>query len=95
MKDISVEELEDTMKLVIKSDAVDIILKLAITNCWNERLRRFEVLEKENKNLRCCGNCVNHKQGHITGCSYKKGMSSNEYCDLWQSDGLMREERSK
>ena len=50
MKDMSFEELEYGMKLVIESDAVDLIGKMAITNTWNELLRRFE-------DLKCCGNC--------------------------------------
>lgn len=52
MKDMSVEELEYGMKLVIESDAVDLIGKMAITNTWNELLRRFEELENSNKELR-------------------------------------------
>ena len=52
MKDMSMEELEYGMKLIINSDAVDLIGKMAITNTWNELLRRYEVLEKSNKELR-------------------------------------------
>ena len=52
MKDMSVEGLEEGMKLVINSDAVDLIGKMAITNTWNELLRRFEALEKSNNELR-------------------------------------------
>ena len=47
MRNMSVEELEEGMKLVINSDAVDLIGKMAITNTWNELLRRYEALEKE------------------------------------------------
>jgi hypothetical protein len=71
----------------------DMTVKELIVKCgvgWNdfkaELLRRFE-------DSKCCGNCKSHKQGHITGCSYKNGMSSNEYCLSWQTDGLTRAER--
>lgn len=101
MKDMTVEELEHGMKLVINSDCVDLILKLAITNCWNELLRRFEVLEKENKNLRCCGNCSKiHKydcakrtEEVLQHCTAYQYPHENNYCDSWQSDGLTRAER--
>lgn len=47
MKDMSVEELEEGIKAVIKSDDVGVLSKLGITNCWNELLRRFEELERQ------------------------------------------------
>jgi hypothetical protein len=49
MKDMSLEELEEGVNAVIKSDDLGFLSKLAITNAWNELLRRFEALEKELK----------------------------------------------
>ena len=89
MKDMSLEELEYGMKLVIESDAVDLIGKMAITNTWNELLRRFE-------DLKCCGNCGG---GYTTSedrhfCArYLKLTKASCYCSSWQSDGLTRAER--
>ncbi|MEN6412906.1 MAG: hypothetical protein ABFC84_09125 [Veillonellales bacterium] len=87
MKDMSVEELEHGMKLVINSDAVDLIGKMAITNCWNELLRRFE-------DSKCCGNCKAESQS----CYAVKGTiiikhPKSHYCDKYEYDGLSREER--
>jgi len=78
MKDMTVEELIE----YICDDAIAVDLP----EYPAELLRRYE-------DSKCCGNCKSHKQGHITGCSYKNGMSSNEYCLSWQTDGLTRAER--
>jgi len=78
MKDKTVQEL-----LHIMSQS---LFDADLINADAELLRRFE-------DMKCCGNCKSHKQGHITGCSYKNGMSSNEYCLSWQTDGLTRAER--
>ena len=74
-----------------------------------EILRRFAELEKYNtkllnedirvnnelnaarkmaRDLECCGNCGKHYKDCHNELSY-------EFCDKWQADGLMREERSK
>ena len=105
MKDMSVEELEYGMKLVINSDAVDLIGKMAITNTWNELLRRYEELEKEIESWRGSRDGVLQ---HIDEMAYEieslkccgncdgykcTGKSMGSYCPQWQSDGLTREER--
>ena len=92
MRNMSVEELEHGMKLVINSDAVDLIGKMAITNCWNELLRRFEA-------MKCCGNCQwsisrNCKDWQrYRDCGSYPALDS--YCDKWQYDGLTRAERER
>ena len=84
MKYITVEELIDS---IINDDG----------GYWRrivkaELLRRFDVLGKENESLMCCGNCKKHKQGYTTGCSFN-GMSSSDYCQDYQTDGLTRADR--
>ena len=93
MKDMSVEELLDD--LCFYADLADEHYKIQ-----DELLRRFEELEKENKNLRCCGNCSKiHKydcakrtEEVLQHCTAYQYPHENNYCDSWQSDGLTREE---
>jgi hypothetical protein len=89
-KELKALKLAHAVEKQIMQDNFDKCKAVAELRQW-----RCDQADKAMEDLKCCGNCVNHKQGQITGCSYKKGMSSNEYCDKWQTDGLNRGEREK
>ena len=44
-------------------------------------------------NLRCCGNCKHYTPRG--DCLSKHGYNPHYYCDMWQPDGLTRDERIK
>lgn len=77
MKDKSINQLLD----IVRAD--DTYL-----HAGDEILRRFAELERENENLKCCGNCK-----EMNTCSFKLGGSSdvvlnppaNFKCDEWES----------
>jgi hypothetical protein len=83
MKEMSVEELID--------ESFDLVILDEHPEYKAELLRRFEKLEKENEGLRCCGNCKDYPYD-LQHC--RKKIYKN-YCSMWTTDGLSREEREK
>jgi len=50
-------------------------------------------LEKQNENLKCCGNCKHYyEQIDMFDCEYK-GANAYSYCERWTFDDMTREER--
>jgi hypothetical protein len=77
MKDMTVEELIDIVAHTETSVS-------RLHKARAELLRRFEA-------LRCCGNCKSYHTR--SDCMMKHEYRPNQYCDMWQSDGLSWEER--
>jgi hypothetical protein len=60
---------------------------------------QVELLESENENLKCCGNCLSFMPWRLVECDLKQNCkdykNKYEYCDEWQWDQLNRKDRMK
>ena len=107
MKDMTVEELLHSFGIMAKYGAVEkwdetvaellrrfeeLEKEVADTKLYLESfVGHHEATIKVIEDLECCGNCKSYHTR--SDCMMKHEYRPNQYCDMWQSDGLSREER--
>ena len=109
LKDMTVEELleylgdiaehgdgdgqqwvKTTVELLRRFEALE--KELADTKLYFESfVGHHEATMEVMEDLQCCGNCKSYHTR--SDCMMKHEYRPNQYCDMWQSDGLSWEER--